>query len=165
VAVIPFYGSDRPDLFRIERASMDRPGRVTAALDEMLPGAGTVADIGAGDGFTAERLATRSRRIVAVEPSMEMMAAGGREQLWWVRGDAEHLPFADGALDAAYATWAYFFSRDWDPSRGIAELHRAVASGGALLVLYFGDAGERYSATTLTYRVGVFHAVSRGPAR
>jgi ubiquinone/menaquinone biosynthesis C-methylase UbiE len=51
-----------------------------------------------------------------------------------VRGDAEHLPFADESFDGAYATWAYFFSRGWDPTPGIDELHRVVRGGGPLLI-------------------------------
>jgi ubiquinone/menaquinone biosynthesis C-methylase UbiE len=47
-----------------------------------------------------------------------------------VRGDAELLPFRDRSFAGAYATWAYFFSREWDPTLGIEELHRAVRPGG-----------------------------------
>ena len=55
--------------------------------------------------------------------------------LTWVQADAERLPFRDGALDAAYATWAYFFSRGpLDPLPGIQELHRAVKPGGPLVI-------------------------------
>ena len=52
-----------------------------------------------------------------------------------VRGDAEFLPFRDGSFAGAYATWAYFFSREWDPTPGIDELHRAVTSGGPLAIV------------------------------
>jgi hypothetical protein len=37
VPVIPFYGAEEPELFAIERLAMDRPGRVIAALDRLLP--------------------------------------------------------------------------------------------------------------------------------
>ncbi len=103
MSIIPFYGVDRPDLFAIERAAMDRPGRVIERLDRLLP-AGTIADIGAGDGSTAERLATPRRRIVAVEPARAMIDRNRHRT--WVQADAEALPFGDGSLDAAYATWA-----------------------------------------------------------
>lgn len=104
MTVIPFYGADDPEMFAIERAAMDRDGLVLRALDELLPD-GTVLDVGAGDGFTAERLGVR-RRIVALEPSAGMI---GNRPVSWVRGVAERLPFADGTFDGAYATWAYFF--------------------------------------------------------
>jgi SAM-dependent methyltransferase len=130
VTVIPFYGADDPAMFGIERRAMDRDGLVTGALDATLPH-GLVLDVGAGDGFTAERLG-RARTIVALEPSAGMI--GGRS-LRWVRGEAEHLPFRDASFDGAYATWAYFFSRDWDPSRGVAELDRVVRAGGPLAIV------------------------------
>jgi SAM-dependent methyltransferase len=130
VTVIPFYGADDPAMFAIERGAMDRDGRVVRALDELLP-AGRVLDVGAGDGFTAERLRD-GRRIVALEPNAGMI---GVRSLAWVRGDAERLPFADGSFDAAYATWAYFFSRDWDPTPGIRELDRVVRGDGALAIV------------------------------
>ena len=45
------------------------------------------------------------------------------------------MPFADGSFDAGYATWAYFFSRDWDPDPGLRELHRVLRRGGPLLIV------------------------------
>jgi SAM-dependent methyltransferase len=132
VGVIPFYGAERPDLFAIERTAMDRPGRVIAALDRLLP-AGLVADIGAGDGFTADRLTGGGRHVIAAEPAGGMRRPG--LPVNWTAASAEALPFAGGSLAAAYATWAYFFSRDWDPSPGLAELDRCVDAGGPLVVV------------------------------
>ncbi|NND02181.1 MAG: class I SAM-dependent methyltransferase [Acidimicrobiia bacterium] len=131
MAVIPFYGATDPSMFAIERASMDRAGLVIERLDAMLP-SGRVADIGAGDGFTADRL-SEGRHVVAVEPSAGMLRSD--RALTWVRADAEQLPFKRGVFDAAYSTWAYFFSRNWDPTPGLAELHRVVLTGGSVLIV------------------------------
>jgi SAM-dependent methyltransferase len=139
---MPFYGADDPEMFAIERRAMDRDGLVLAALDRLLP-AGAVLDVGAGDGFTARRLGVR-RDITALEPAVGMIRGG---DLRWVRGEAEHLPFADGSFDAAYATWAYFFSRGWDPTPGIAELDR-VAKPGGVLALVENLGGDAFSALT-----------------
>src|SRR4051812_2400993 len=117
-------------MFAIEREAMDRDGLVLQALDDVLP-PGRVLDVAAGDGFTGDRLAA-GRRIVALEPSAAMIRD---RPLTWVRGDAAHLPFIDESFEAAYATWAYFFSRDWDPTPGIAELDRVVRSGGRLAIV------------------------------
>ncbi len=129
--MIPFYGVEHPELFTIERAAMDRDGLVIDRLNELLP-RGTVLDVGAGDGFTAERLTRRDRTVIAVEPAGGMIDRG--RPLSWVQADAEALPFRDGTLDGAYATWAYFFSRGFDPTPGIGELHRTVCGGGPLMI-------------------------------
>ena len=138
MGVIPFYGAQDRRLFEIERAAMDRPGRVLAALDAVLPKSGLVLDVGAGDGFTAERLTSASRRVVALEPAEGMRRAD--RPLLWAGGEAEHLPFPPDSADAAYATWAYFFSRNWDPTPGLRELERVVRPGGVVaLVDNLGD--------------------------
>ncbi len=113
---------------------MDRRGLVVETLNNLLPERGRVLDIGAGDGYTARRVVTEERSVVALEPAAEMirMTAGGR--LAWVRGDAASLPFRDGTFGAAYATWAYFFSRNWDPTPGLKEAHRVVRQGGRIVV-------------------------------
>ena len=141
MSLIPFYGAYAPDLFAIEREAMDRPGRVLERLDAVLPRDATVLDVGAGDGFLAGRLAGSGRRVVALEPAAGMV--GLRQptpDVIWVRGEAGALPFADGSLDAAYATWAYFFPSVLDPSRGLEELHRVVRPGGPIVLI--GNAGD-----------------------
>jgi SAM-dependent methyltransferase len=132
LTVIPFYGAERPDLFAIERKAQDRPSLLIDALRDPLPVAGRIADVGAGDGYTARLLTTRERIVVPIEPASGMIPDGN--DLPWVHADAEHLPFGDGVFDGAYATWAYFLSRDWDPTPGLAELHPAVKPGGPLLL-------------------------------
>lgn len=131
--IIDFYGAHDPAMFALERKAMDPAGRVIDALDRRLPDRGLVLDAGAGDGFSAERLTTGSRRVVPMEPAVGMIRR--ERDLPWVRGDAELLPFRDGSFAGAYATWAYFFSREWDPTPGIDELHRAVMPGGPLAIV------------------------------
>lgn len=133
MGVIHFYGSDRPDLFRIEREAMDRAGKVIARLDALLPGSGNGLGCGAGDGFTAERLGTSDREVIPLEPSQGMLRPA--KPLRWVAGEAEHLPFHDGSFDAAYSTWAYFFSRYLDVRPGLSELRRVVKPGGILVIV------------------------------
>jgi SAM-dependent methyltransferase len=133
VPIIDFYGAHHPAMFALERKAMDPVGRVIDALDRRLPDNGLVLDVGAGDGFSAERLTTGSRRVVPMEPAVGMIRS--ERDLPWVRGDAELLPFRDESFAGAYATWAYFFSREWDPTPGIDELHRAVTSGGPLAIV------------------------------
>ena len=157
MAVIPFYGADEPELFAIERRAMDRDGLVIEALHELLP-AGPVLDVGAGDGFTAERLGT-GRSIVALEPSADMLARADLPAR--VQGEAEHLPFVERAFDGAYATWAYFFTRDWDPTRGIVELDRVVRPGGPLAIVdnLGGDAFATMAGSDISADPAVWQAL------
>ena len=66
----------------------------------------------------------------------------------WVRGSAAELPFATASLDGAYATWAYFFTGNWDPTPGLTELHRVVRPGAPLIVVdnLGGDEFSTYSS-------------------
>lgn len=131
--MIPFYGADDPELFRIERAAMDRAGLVVRALDRTLPVAGLVADVGAGNGHTARLLGSTRRTVVAVEPSQAML--GSHVDLPAVVGMAQHLPFATASLDGLYATWAYFFPTFHDMTPGLREAHRAVTAGGPICIV------------------------------
>ena len=132
MGVVPFYGASEPDLFAIERRAMDRPQRVVAALDAALPD-GLLLDVGAGSGHTAIRLTSPTRTVVALEPAAGMI---DREiPVPWVRGDAETLGVTTDGVDAVYATWAYFFSRNFDPRPGLREAWRVVRPGGVIAVV------------------------------
>lgn len=130
--VIPFYGAGNRRLFAIERRSMDRNGRVVQRLDEILP-AGRVLDVGAGDGFTAERLTRPDRVIVPLEPAFGMIDS--ERALPWVQGVVQRLPFPTGSFDAAYATWAYFFPSMGHGEAGLAELNRVVRPDGLIAIV------------------------------
>ena len=135
--LIPFYGATDPELFAIERTSMDRSGKVIRFLDETLPQSSLVLDVGAGDGFTAQALTTPSRTVVALEPSAGMVRA--ERPLPWCRGQAQALPFADASFQGAYATWAYFFHGYHDVSPGLSEIRRVTRAGGPIVIV--GNAG------------------------
>jgi len=129
--VVPFYGATHPDLFAIERDAMDRPGKVIAALNRLLPDIGTVVDVGAGNGFTAAALTTAQRVVVPVEPARAMIR---RRRLPWIQGTAGALPIRSGAAAGAYATWAYFFPSFHDVTPGRAEIRRIVTEGGPVVI-------------------------------
>ena len=131
--MIPFYGATDPELFAIERAGMDRAGRVIRFLDETLPQSGLVLDVGAGDGFTAQALTTPSRTVVALEPSAGMVRA--ERPLRWCQGQAQALPFANASFQGAYATWAYFFHGYHDISPGLSEIRRVTKAGGPIVIV------------------------------
>lgn len=119
-------------MFAIERAAMDRSGKVITRLDALLP-AGQVLDVGAGDGYSGERLTRSDRSILALEPAAGMIDT--TRELGWLRGDAAALPFAENAVDAAYATWAYFFPALHDVEPALADLRRVVRPGGVIAIV------------------------------
>lgn len=140
--IIPFYGADDLRMFEIERRCMDRDGLVIRRLDELLPN-GLVLDVGAGDGFTAERLTGPGRTIIPLEPAAGMIRNDRR--MPWVRGAAQDLPFGDNAFAGAYATWAYFFPSIGHGDAGLAAVNRAVRPSGPILIAD-NAGGDEFSA-------------------
>jgi hypothetical protein len=92
--------------------------RVAARITEALGDAERIVDVGAGTGSyePAERF------VVAFDVSAVMLGQhpGPRR----VRGGAEHLPFPDGAFDAAMAIFTVHHWRDVDA--GLEELQRVA---------------------------------------
>jgi ubiquinone/menaquinone biosynthesis C-methylase UbiE len=130
--IIPFYGGEHPRLFEIERRCMDRDGKVIEYLSQHLPD-GLVLDIGAGNGFTAVRLATPTRTIIPLEPDPNMVDR--QKPLAWAKGVAQDIPFHDHTFQAAYATWAFFFTNIETIKQGLQEANRVVQPGGPILIV------------------------------
>jgi SAM-dependent methyltransferase len=135
--VIPFYGANDPAMFAIERRCMDRDGIVIRRIDALLPD-GLVLDVGAGDGFTAQRLTRPGRTVIAMEPAFGMIRRD--RELPWIRGAAPDLPVADRSMAGAYATWAYFFAGPPGVDAGLDALDRAIQDGGPIVIA--DNAGE-----------------------
>ncbi len=144
--VIRFYGSTDRRIFEIERRCMDRDGSVISFLGETLP-RGRVLDVGAGDGYTAERLNGDGRIVVAMEPDPGMVAA--ERSLIWASGVAQDVPFHDDSFDAAYSTWAFFLSGTSPEvlAAGLAEVQRVVRTGG-LIVVIDNAGGDEFTSLT-----------------
>jgi SAM-dependent methyltransferase len=109
-----------------------RPGYPDDAVDWLLPpGAGTVADLGAGTGKLTGALLARGLQVVAIEPDPAMLdvlraahpAAVGR------LAGADALPLPDGSVDAVVVGQAWH----WFPhERAAAEVRRVLRPGGWL---------------------------------
>jgi ubiquinone/menaquinone biosynthesis C-methylase UbiE len=141
--MIPFYGSQYPDLFAIERAAMDRPGHVLRALDDLLPTRGSILDIGAGNGFYADALSNGRRRIFPLEPDAGMIDRSRSHP--WVRGEAALLPFRDRSFDGVFVTWAYFFPSFHSIEEGLHEAARVLRRPGVIAIVN-NLGGDEFSA-------------------
>jgi len=120
-------------------------GRITETLERAAVldlvgsrGAVEVLDVGAGDGAYAIGLARTGARVTALDPSPAALGAAGRragdsgERLRLVRGDAQALPFEDGAFDLVIAVTALCFVPA--PERAMSEMARVLRPGGRLVI-------------------------------
>ncbi len=100
---------------------------------------GVAVDLGTGVGLLLPALLERASRVIAVDSSTAMLdlarqtagAAGARCE--FRLGDLEHLPVADGEADTAVACMVLHHLSD--PSRALAEAHRALRLGGNLVIV------------------------------
>jgi SAM-dependent methyltransferase len=107
--------------------------RIAGPIWAALGGARTVLNVGAGSGSYEPP----GRRVVAVEPSIVMLAQRPSGTAPAVRAVAERLPFPDGAFDAAMGVLTIHHWTDRD--RGLAEMRRVAGR----VVLFLRDPRRR----------------------
>lgn len=115
-----------------------RPAPAPEALDHVVPpGARRVADLAAGTGLVTRAVLARpgAPAVVAVEPDPRMLArlAARSPAALGVRGVAEAIPLASGAVDAVLASSAWHW---FDPPVATAEIARVLRPGGVLGLLW-----------------------------
>jgi SAM-dependent methyltransferase len=94
--------------------------RIAAVIEEALGDARTVLNVGAGAGSYEPE----SFEVTAVEPSASMRGQRPAHRPAAIDAVAEHLPFADGAFDAAMTT---FSVHQWsDLEAGLREMRRVT---------------------------------------
>jgi SAM-dependent methyltransferase len=91
-------------------------------------GARLIADIGCGEGALGAAARSPQLRIVGIDASPTMLAAGPGPR---VQADARRLPFASGSFDAA-VTVNMLYHLD-DPVAAIREAHRVLRPGGQFI--------------------------------
>ncbi|MBN1641588.1 MAG: methyltransferase domain-containing protein [Anaerolineae bacterium] len=106
------------------------------------PDAGPVADLGAGVGWLAFRLAQIGYHTLAVDASVDDAFGLGaaapyleraQHRLLLVQGDLEHPPLRAGAWSAAILNASLHYARDLDAA--LREVTRALRPGGRLIVM------------------------------
>jgi SAM-dependent methyltransferase len=127
---------------------------VAFVLEGLRGGSGAaprVADLGAGAGISARRLAAHGAQVLAVEPNAAMRATAGsandggvQGDITWVDGTGEKTTLSAASVDAATAFQAFhWFAND----AALAEIVRIVRRGGsASLVLNERDHADPFTA-------------------
>lgn len=127
--------------------AVSRPGYPEAAVDWLLdPDAGTraaagtnatggVLDLGAGSGSLTHQLAARVRRVVAAEPSLNLLRELSLEppSSGMVQAAAEQLPFDAGVFDVVTVATAFHW---FDSDRALPEIARVLREGGGLGLIW-----------------------------
>lgn len=126
-----------------------------------------VLDVATGTGDVAIALSRRGPgvRVVGLDPSAGMLevgrrkvdAAGLRERIELVQGDAQAMPFADDRF--AGATIAFGIRNVPDRRRGLAGMARTVRPGGVVAVLELGEPRRGWLAPFARFHV--HHVVPR----
>ncbi|MHB1295652.1 MAG: class I SAM-dependent methyltransferase [Anaerolineae bacterium] len=91
-------------------------------------------DVGTGTGHFAAALAARGLEVVGLDASEAMLAVARARSaaVTWQRGQAEALPFGDGAFPLVLSVTALEFMRD--PALALDEMCRVTAPGGRMVV-------------------------------
>ena len=118
------------DRIGLNYANLRQPDpRLASQVAAALGDAEAIVNVGAGAGSYEPE----GRQITAVEPSAEMIAQRPPSSARLVQGVAEHLPFDDGAFDAAMAILTI---HHWtDQPQGLRELRR-VSRGPVVILTY-----------------------------
>lgn len=107
----------------------------------------TVADIGCGPGFFAEKLAAEllpEGQVIGVDVDATMIGVAqertsGVPRLTFQLGTAQRIPLADNSVDLAYAR--FLFQHLSEPAPVLAEMQRIVRPGGLVAVGDTDDVG------------------------
>jgi SAM-dependent methyltransferase len=124
----------------VDEYDRGRPGYAPEAIARLVAelglGAGVpVLDLGAGTGKLTALLVPSGAEPVAVEPDPRMRARLERSLpgVAALAGSAEAIPLDDGAVQAAVVGSAFHW---FDHAAALREIHRVLAGGGRLALLW-----------------------------
>ncbi|HEY1902067.1 MAG TPA: methyltransferase domain-containing protein [Terracidiphilus sp.] len=87
-----------------------------------------ILDLGCGDGYLTQRIASAGASVAGVDSSAEMVAAARRRGMIADIGDAEALPCEDASFDAVFSNAVLHWVRDQDAM--MTQVHRVLKPGG-----------------------------------
>jgi len=149
--VDPVEAYDR--LARIFDGIAARRSRYLRGIEDLVvarvaPGASALLDVGAGDGSRARRIADAAglRRVVLVEPSVEMAGRAGQAEVWLLRAEeltAEDPRVADRRFDLVTCLWNVLGHVRPEAARvaSLRQMGAVLAPEGRLFV----DVNHRYN--------------------
>lgn len=120
------------------RRDMFGEGHLIPAIAALLPDGVRVADLGCGPGDLTAHLAEAGARVVAVDREPKMLEAAARrvehlEHVALRRGELEDPPLEPGEVDLAL--FCLVLHHVAHPEKALAAAARALAPGGAIVVL------------------------------
>jgi ubiquinone/menaquinone biosynthesis C-methylase UbiE len=124
------------DHFRFVAPIYDRlfasqqPDRLCSLLD--LPVTGRVLDVGGGTGRVAQALRGLADEVVVLDESAAMLKQARLKGLPAIRGQAEWLPFSDGAFARILVVDAFHHLQD--QQRAAVALLRVLAPSGRIVI-------------------------------
>ncbi|UUZ64097.1 class I SAM-dependent methyltransferase [Polaromonas sp. P1-6] len=128
------WSSGGPDYDQISRGISDSIDHCVLRLDPQ-PGE-RILDLATGTGWTSRVVARRGARVTGVDIASELVAAAKARAeaeglaIDYRIGDAESLPFADGAFDGVISTCGVMFASR--PEAAAAELARVTRRDGRI---------------------------------
>ena len=107
-----------------------QPDRLRSLLG--LPVAGSLLDVGGGTGRVAHALRGLADKVVVLDESAAMLQQARLKGLTAVHGQAERLPFPDGAFARILVVDAFHHLQD--QQQAAVELLRVLAPSGCLVI-------------------------------
>lgn len=121
--------------FALAKRAVDADRLVALALNGLAGRVQWALDVACGPGTFARSVAAHARNVLGVDYTAAMLAKARNamvearfENVRLVRGDGNHLPVADGALDLAVC--GFSFHHFADPVQPLREMARVVRRGG-----------------------------------
>jgi demethylmenaquinone methyltransferase/2-methoxy-6-polyprenyl-1,4-benzoquinol methylase len=132
---------------RVLSFGLDRGWRRRTVRALALAGRARVLDLATGTGDLAIDIARMhpEAQVIGLDPSHRMLTVaqqklasrGLSDRVTLVGGDAQHLPYRDGEMDAA--TIAFGIRNVPDRPRALGEMARVVRRGGRVAILELGE--------------------------